>query len=166
MPTMSDSPSPEASAEEPLKKKSKKPMIIGLFLMLVLGGGGFYATFSGMILGPAAHHGNAAAEVTDLPDIAFVPVDPLTVALGAVDSGRHLRFVAQIEVNSSFKADVALLLPRISDVMNGYLRAVDPDILQDPTAFQRIRSHLLRRVQLVSGEGRVRDLLITEFVMN
>lgn len=163
---MSDSPAPVPEGDAPPTKKSKKPMIIGLVLMLVFGGGGFYATFSGMILAPDAPEGDAVAEVTDLPDIAFVPVDPLTVALGASDSGRHLRFVAQIEVNSSYQSDVALLLPRISDVMNGYLRAVDPAVLADPTAFQRIRAHLLRRVQLVSGEGRVRDLLITEFVMN
>ena len=163
---MSDSPVPVAEGDEPPKKKSKKPMVIGLVLMLVLGGAGFYASFSGLILATHPPEGDTMAEVVDLPDIAFVPVDPLTVALGATDSGRHLRFVAQIEVNASHKADVALLLPRISDVMNGYLRAVDPAVLQDPTAFQRIRAHLLRRVQLVSGEGRVRDLLITEFVMN
>ena len=34
------------------KKKSKRPMIIGLVLAILLGGGGFFATFSGMILGP------------------------------------------------------------------------------------------------------------------
>jgi flagellar FliL protein len=163
---MSDSPTPKAAGAEPPKKKSKKPMIIGLVLMLLLGAGGFYATFSGMILAPHEEGGEAAAKIAELPDIAFVPVDPLTVALGGADSGHHLRFVAQIEVNGSHKADVTLLLPRISDVMNGYLRAVDPTVLSDPTAFQRIRAHLLRRVQLVSGEGRVRDLLITEFVMN
>lgn len=163
---MSDSPAPVAESDEPPKKKSKKPMIIGLVLMLILGGAGFYASFSGLILAAPPPEGEEVAEVADLPDIAFVPVDPLTIALGGADSGRHLRFVAQIEVNSSYQSDVALLLPRISDVMNGYLRAVDPAILQDPTAFQRIRAHLLRRVQLVSGEGRVRDLLITEFVMN
>jgi len=30
----------------------------------------------------------------------------------------------------------------------------------------RIRAHLLRRIQIVTGEGRVRDLLVTEFVLN
>ena len=35
---------------EPKKKKSKMPMILGVVLALVLGGGGFYATYSGLIL--------------------------------------------------------------------------------------------------------------------
>jgi len=30
----------------------------------------------------------------------------------------------------------------------------------------RLRSQMLRRVQVVTGEGRVRDLLIMEFVLN
>ena len=46
-----------ADAEQPQdadpKKKSKKPLFIGLFLALLLGGGGFYATWSGLILGGA-----------------------------------------------------------------------------------------------------------------
>jgi flagellar FliL protein len=38
--------------------------------------------------------------------------------------------------------------------------------LQDPSTLVRIRAHLLRRIQLVAGDGRVRDLLVTEFVLN
>jgi flagellar FliL protein len=30
----------------------------------------------------------------------------------------------------------------------------------------RLRAQMLRRIQVVTGEGRVRDLLITEFVLN
>jgi flagellar FliL protein len=62
--------------------------------------------------------------------------------------------------------EVTLLLPRIMDVLNGYLRAIDITQLEDPAALIRIRAHMLRRIQIVTGEGRVRDLLITEFVLN
>ncbi len=58
------------------------------------------------------------------------------------------------------------LLPRVLDVTNTYLRAVEVSQLEDPAALIRIRSHLLRRIQLVTGEGRVNDLLITEFILN
>lgn len=160
-----------AEAEEPQdaapKKKSKKPLIIGLILALVLGGGGFYATWSGLILG-AGDAGNAAAEpeVGALPDIAFVPVDPLVITLGSGAAVRHLRFTSQIEVAAPHAAEVQMLLPRIVDVLNGYMRAVDVALLEDPAALVRIRAHLLRRIQIVTGEGRVRDLLVTEFVLN
>ena len=62
--------------------------------------------------------------------------------------------------------EVTLLIPRILDVLNGYLRAVEVSELGDPNALVRLRSQMLRRIQIVTGEGRVRDLLVTEFVLN
>lgn len=156
---------PEAPPDEAPKKKSKLPLIIGVVLAVLLGGGGFYATVSGMILGSGGDHA-PEAEVTALPDIAFVPLDPLVISLGAAAQSRHLRFTAQLEVARPHAAEVTLLHPRILDVLNGYLRAVEVAELEDPTALVRIRAQMLRRIQIVSGEGRVRDLLITEFVLN
>ena len=147
------------------KKKSKMPMIIGVVLALMLGGGGFYATVTGKILGNAGDH-PPEATVAALPDIAFVPIEPLVISLGAAAQSRHLRFTAQLEVAGAHSADVALLQPRILDVLNGYLRAVEVAELEDPAALIRLRAQMLRRVQIVSGEGRVRDLLVTEFVLN
>lgn len=150
------------STEAP-KKRSKLPLILAAVLALVLGGGGFYATWSGLILGS---HDAAEESAEPLPDIAFVPVDPVVVSLPETARSTHLRFTAQLEVTGKYKADVTLLLPRIVDILNGYLRAIDVAEIEDPTALVRIRAQLLRRIQLVSGEGRVRDLLITEFVLN
>ena len=147
------------------KKKSKLPLILGVVLFLALGGGGFFAVYSGMILGHPAPE-VAASHISDLPEIAFVPLEPVTITLGDVSANTHLRFAAQLEVNLAYQADVVLLIPRILDVMNGYLRAVAVEELSDPNALIRLRSQMLRRIQIVTGEGRVRDLLVTEFVLN
>lgn len=160
-----------ADTEEPQdaapKKKSKKPLFIGLVLALLFGGGGFYATWSGLLFGPGPDEAAQTQEVVgELPDIAFVPVDPLIITLGSGAEVRHLRFTSQIEVASPHAQEVTHLLPRIIDVLNGYLRAVEVSQLEDPAALVRIRAHLLRRIQIVTGEGRVRDLLVTEFVLN
>ena len=158
-----------ADPEDPVPtapKRSKKPLLIGLLLAILLGGGGFYATWSGMILGAAASHAAAAPESADLPDIAFVPIVPLVVSIGPLAEKRYLRFAAQLEATAANVEDVTLLLPRITDVLNGYLRAIDPAQFDDPAALVRMRAHLLRRIQIVTGDGRVRDLLITEFVLN
>lgn len=58
------------------------------------------------------------------------------------------------------------LLPRVVDTLNTYLRAVDVADLAAPAMAVKIRAQMLRRVQIVTGEGRVRDLLISEFVLN
>jgi flagellar FliL protein len=143
-------------------------MLIGLVLALLCGGGGFYATFAGLILAqPHPEEAAAMAEaLPDMPDVAFVPVDSVVVSLGDDSRNRHLKFTAQIEVASAHAADVTLLRPRILDVFNSYLSAVDPQTLEDTAAIVRVRAQLLRRVQVVVGEGRARDLLITEFVLN
>nr|WP_205911789.1 flagellar basal body-associated FliL family protein [Rhodobacter sp. SGA-6-6] len=143
-------------------------MVLGLVLALVLGGGGFYAAWAGLILAPAApDHAEAEEEKPGpLPDIAFVPVEPVVISLGPGSFSRHLKFTAQLEVAKSYADEVTLLMPRILDVLNSYLRAVAVAELEDPAAMARLRAQMLRRVQIVTGEGRVRDLLVTEFVLN
>ncbi len=156
-----------AEPEQPDEKPSKKgrlPLILGLLGALVLGGGGFYAIWSGLLFGHAA--GAEAETASPLPDIGFVPIPPAVISLPQGSSSSHLRFAAQLEVEATELDAVTLILPRIQDVLNSYLRAVSVAELQDPSTLVRIRAHLLRRIQLVAGDGRVRDLLVTEFVLN
>lgn len=150
-------------APETVHKKSKLPLILGLVGAIVLGGGAFYATFSGMMMGAGDHD---APHVESLPSMTFVAIDPIVISLGPTSSARHLRFASQLEVEGTHADDVRLLLPRIVDVLNGYLRAVELTQLEDPSALVRLKAQMLRRIQIVTGEGRVRDLLITEFVLN
>lgn len=159
----------EELEEEAPKKKSKLPLLLGLLLAVVGGGGGFYATYSGMILGSDEHSEHADMEpetpVTNMPDVSFVPVDPLVISLNDRPS-QHLRFRAQLEVKSTHQDEVEALMPRVVDVLNSYLRAVDIEDLRDNAALVRLRAQMLRRVQVVTGGGRVNDLLIMEFVLN
>ena len=150
-------------AEPP--KRSKLPLLVGVLAAVALGAAGFYATYSGIVLG-ASGHASDTTGAGALPDIAFVEIAPLILSLGPAGASQHLRFAAQLEVASEHSADVTLLMPRILDVLNGYLRAVEVAELEDPAALTRLRAQMLRRVQIVTGEGRVRDLLVTEFVLN
>ena len=161
----------DPGAEAPAKK-SKLPILVGFGLAAILGGGGFYAVQSGLILAPAVETGGKdmadeePPKADPLPDIAFVPIKPLVINLGAGSSNRHLKFEAQLEVEAGAEKDVADVLPRVIDVLNGYLRAIPVTELEEPSALIRLRAQMLRRVQIVTGEGRVRDLLIMEFVLN
>jgi len=154
--------------EEP-KKSSKLPLIIGLVLAIAGGGGGFFAVYSGMLLGGESHQEEVAHEeeqAPDMPDVAFLPIDPMVISLGTHSENRHLRFKAQLEVASTYQSDVQTLMPRVVDVLNGYLRAMETADLEDPAMLTKLRAQMLRRVQIVTGQGRVRDLLIMEFVLN
>ena len=149
------------------KKASKIPLILGLVLALIGGGGGFFATFSGMILAPSDPVAEAPEEeLQGLPDVAFVPMEPLTISMTDGDKRSFLRFRAEVEVPAAYKPDVELLLPRVVDVLNSYLRALQTADIESPSALTRLRSQMLRRIQIVTGQGRVNDLLIMEFVIN
>lgn len=154
----------EAPADQP-KKGGKLGLILGVVGALALGGGGFFAVYSGLLpLGGGGHDAPAAAE--HAPTVAFVPMEPIMVSLPRGGQARMLRFTGQLEVAPEHQAEVASLMPRVLDVLNTYLRAVEIRDLEDPAALARLRAQMLRRVQVVTGEGRVNDLLITEFVLN
>lgn len=146
------------------RKITKLSMIVGLCLGLIAGLAAFYLTWTNKLAWP----GSSGSEVTiaGLPDIAFVPLDPITISLGPAGRNRHLRFTAQVEVEAKYRADVELLKPRILDVLNSYLRALEPAELEAQGALVRLRAQMFRRIQMVTGEGRARDLLISEFVLN
>ena len=149
-------------------KRSKMPLFLGLGLALAGGGGGYFAVSSGLFPGGESHEAKTT-ELTapaPLPDVQYVPIDPLVISL--TDNGRllHLRFQAQIEVDAKHAEEVRRVTPRVVDVLNTYLRALDIEDIQHAQALTRLRAQMLRRIQIVVGEGRARDLLIMEFVLS
>lgn len=159
-------------AEEDAPKKGGKGMLLGLVGALVMGGGGFFAAYSGML---PIGGGDEVAEAEEEPapkamaaqmGVEFVPLDKLVVSLGRQARANHLQFGAQLEVAPGHTEEIINLMPRILDVLNTYLRAVDERELESPSAMLRLRAQMLRRVQIVTGEGKVKDLLVTEFVLN
>jgi flagellar FliL protein len=93
-------------------------------------------------------------------------LDPILLSLPPGSSSKLLRFSGHLEVVPEQREAVTGLMPRIHDVLNTYLRAVDVEDLEEPAALLRLRAQMLRRVQVVVGDGPVRDLLVTEFVLN
>jgi flagellar FliL protein len=162
----------EATNDKSTAKRSKLPILVGLLLALVLGGVGFYATYSGMLGGAAADQNDSTAKVKSeaepetLGPISFVAIEPLVVSLSNGGSSTFLRFRGNLEVAAGQQEAVTSLMPRVMDVLNGYLRALEVTEIEDPSALIRLRAQMLRRVQLVVGNGMVHDLLVTEFVLN
>lgn len=153
---------------EEAPKGGKKPLIIGLLLALLGGGGGFYAVSSGLILAPESEavEETPAPEIGAFSDVSFIPIDPISVSLPKESAYKHLRFRAELEVKSNAYEEVKKVLPRVVDVLNSYLRSLAVSDIEEPASLTRLRSQMLRRVQIVSGPKKVNDLLIMEFVLN
>lgn len=159
----------DETPDEP--KKKSKAMLFGLIGALLLGGGGGFATYSGMISLPFGSGGNAdptkeaSAEVKVDDSIAYVELEPLTVDLGRGGRAARVRLSLVVETtNDSFDA-VEQRKYRIKDTLNSFLRAVKQEDLRDPSRTDMLRSRILRRVLLETPPGAVSDVLISEFVV-
>lgn len=124
--------------------------------------GGFAATYLGLL--PPAGGGAGAPPRAELPVFLTVPTITLTMPPGA--RTRVLRFGAALEVDPAHAGEVERLMPRVTDILNVFLRALEPRDLERPAAIVTLRAQMLRRVRIVVGPDRVRDLLITEFVLS
>ena len=97
---------------------------------------------------------------------AFLELAPIAVSIGAGGADRQLRMQAYLDLDPAHEAEVAALEPRIRDALLGYLRALEPAVLGEPTALLRVRSQMLRRARMIVGDEAVTDLLVTDFVLN
>jgi len=160
--------------------KRSRALLIAVPLALLLGGAAFYGVWSGLVPvpfgeDPAADADPEPAEAVPQrleplaeagPPPGFVALEPMVVSLGPEAGARHLRLAVTVETEPARIAEIETLAPRIADVLNTFLRAVDPAAVERPRSMMWLRAQMLRRVRLVCPPGAVRDLLIQEFVLN
>ncbi len=155
---------------EAAKKGGKTGLIVGAALAVALGGAGFFAVYAGFVptpeKAPAPVEAPATATVAAAPPLSeFIQLEPIVITLGSGAQLRQLQFVGHLEIEPGRSEAVTVVQPRVRDALNTYLRAVSPDDVEDPAALLRMRAQMLRRVQVVTGEGVVRDLLVSEFIL-
>lgn len=163
-------PENDDGATPPAKKRGMLiPLLLGVVLALGGGAGGFWAISSGPLAPsePADEtHDEADAYPDESSSVAFIELEPLTISIGPESGGRHLIFAGHLEVPYEYQAEIEHLSPRVLDVLNTFLRVVEAEELATPSSLLRLRAQMLRRVQLVTGDDRVNDLLVTQFVVN
>jgi flagellar FliL protein len=149
-------------------KPSKWPLVLALILGTTGTVGGFFVSYSNKVFATESpsQASDLPTEMESLAEVAFIKIPKILVSLGPRSTNKHLSFETQLEVPLQFQADVEHILPRIVDVMNSYLRALETEDFESPIILMRLRSQLLRRIQVVAGKDRVNDLLIMEFVLN
>ncbi|QHQ36806.1 flagellar basal body-associated FliL family protein [Algicella marina] len=162
---MAEITDPDAEAQEQPPKSGLKGLVVALVGAVVAGGIGFGASYAGLLDGLLGGGADSHVVVMET-DHEFVPLEPIIVSLGPRARAGSLKFTAQLEVESDYTENVVSMIPRIQDVLNTFLRAVEESELEDPGALPLLRAQMLRRIQIVLGEGQVRDLLITEFILN
>ena len=134
-------------------------LIVGTLAAIGVGGG-FGALFLKQPEPGAA--ARAAAKEAKLADCEVRPLAPIVANLGSPpDTFVRLQAAIVLEPNT-LNSDA--LVAKVADDIVAYLRTVPITEIQGPTGFQFLREDLKRRaVQL--GGGKIRDFLITTFVV-
>lgn len=156
---MTDVSAPEAP---PKKKSFLARVALPIILALVGAGAGYSAIVFGML--PDLLRGQQPKTET-ATGTTYVPVPPVTISLTSSPDFKLLRFSAQLATSSKSAQSVSAEMPRILDVINGYLRTLSTDELIEPSALITLRAQLLRRVQTVVGPEAASDLLVSEFFL-
>lgn len=153
--------------EADAKPKKGKGLLMGMLAAVLLGAGGAYATYSGLLtlpfLGKAPAPEAAVASVDS--STAYVVLDPIVVELGRGARDGRLRVALTLQTNARSRAAVEDRRYRVVDTLNSFLRAVDMRDLRDASKIEMIRARMLRRVLLETPRGAVSDVLISEFVI-
>ncbi len=174
------------------EKKGKGKLIAMILIpLLLLGGGGAGAYFTGMLDGvlgktPAAEEGEAATAegeekseeaAKDEPkvdkdgkpiEVAFLKIPDLIVNLNTDDGGpqRYLRLAVQLELASAAdQAAVEKILPRVVDQFQTYLRELRIQDLRGSKGIYRLQIELLNRVNAAAAPVKVKDVLFQEILI-
>jgi flagellar protein FliL len=141
----------------------RKGWLVPLVATLVLGGAGFASTYLGLWSPGELLAGPATPEVaTEHLSVEFIDVPTIEIVIPG-GRARSMVLSATIETDSTHKAAVLHLMPRVSDAFTTFLSGVDPAAYDKRGVLEVIRSELVTRTRFVLGDEPVKDLLITEF---
>jgi flagellar FliL protein len=165
----------EAGADAPkqgfVKKLlgNKKLLIIAVAgLVLVLGGGGaglYFFVFSASKTAAGAK--TADATPVTPPQVAFYDVPDIITNLQSADGNpTYLKLSTSLELdNADEKAGLAVVMPRVVDQFQGYLRELRIDDLKGSAGVIRLKEELLRRINVAAAPYHVHDVLLKEMII-
>jgi flagellar FliL protein len=150
----------------------KMMMITGGGLLVVLLGAGAGAFF--LLGGHSADKTGAKVASADAqqvplvpPQVSFMDMPDMVVNIQTADgSSAYLKLSVSLELRTaSEKPGMTVLMPRVVDQFQSYLRELRVDDLRGSAGVMRIKEELLRRVNVAAAPYGVRDVLLKEMII-
>lgn len=173
---MADDPEAEAEDGEAAEeeggggKKKKKLIIIGAAALLLLGGGGGAAFFlmGGEPEPPAAAAAeDEAAEGAVVAEVIYHTMPTLQVNLaGSSKRNTYLRVTATLELTNA--ADAEMARTKSANIVDGFqalLRELRPYDISGSGGLMRVKEEMLARANAAMGKNAVKNVLLTEFLV-
>ncbi|HEV2563182.1 MAG TPA: flagellar basal body-associated FliL family protein [Rhizomicrobium sp.] len=177
-----DSEEPEAEAIEGEGTEPKKGFVKNLLanrklliiagggalaLLLALGGGVYFFLFSGSDShGAKTASAQASAPIVP-PQVAFYDMPDIVVNIQSADGApAYLKLTVALELAAADeKPGLQVLMPRVVDQFQGYLRELRVDDLRGSAGVMRLKEELLRRINVAADPYKVRDVLLKEIIV-
>jgi len=101
------------------------------------------------------------------PQVAYFDIPDLIVNIQSADgSPVYLKLSLSLELyTAEEKAGIQVLVPRIVDQFQGYLRELRADDLKGSAGIMRVKEELLRRTNVAAAPYKVRDVLLKEMIL-
>lgn len=132
----------------------------GVFLSGILGGGEETASGEG-------EHAAAEEKPAASPATIFHQMPDLVISLRGSDRRTtflKLRLTAEVGSNADI-ARIEAMMPRVVDYCQLYLRELRPDDLQGSAGTLRLKEELMRRINAAVAPTEVRDILLSELLI-
>jgi flagellar FliL protein len=144
-------------------------IIVSAALLLILGGGGaalYFFVFSGHDQ-PVKTASNGPDFPATPPQVVYSDIPDLIVNIQSADGAQvYLKLSLSLELYSAEeKAGIQVLIPRIIDQFQGYLRELRTDDLKGSAGIMRVKEELLRRTNVAAAPYKVRDVLLKEMII-
>jgi flagellar FliL protein len=137
-----------------------------LVLLLGSGAGAYFLFFSGSDASKT-ETANAPAIPPTPPQVAYYDVPDILVNIQTPDgSAAYLKLSVALEIDSDLeKPGLQVLMPRLVDQFQSYLRELRIDDLKGSAGVMRLKEELLRRVNVSAAPYHVRDVLLKEMIV-
>jgi len=143
----------------------KMLIIVAAALLLLVGGGGAALYF--LVLAKPDEAAKAADAPIVPPQVVYFEIPDLIVNIQSADGNPvYLKLSLSLELSTpEEKAGIQVLMPRIVDQFQGYLRELRPDDLKGSAGIMRVKEELLRRTNVAAAPYHVRDVLLKEMII-
>ncbi len=131
----------------------------GLVVLAVLGGGAYH------FLG---RHRQTATAAAQTKPVVFLDMPDVLVNLSSTGNERtqYLKVRATLELpDQAMSARIKLLMPRLLDAFQTYLRALRPTDLDGSAGLYRLKEELTRRVNAAIAPSRINAVLFKEIIV-
>ena len=155
--------------EQPAKKFPLKWVIIGVVVLVLAGGGYVGWTMLGPqpdLPGPDGGKPPATAAVEESEVGVMFDMDPFVVNLNETGGKRYLKSKIEIEfVGEEVRKELTNRLPQLRDVILLHLSSKTLDEIRNVDGKIELKNALIKRINQVLKQGKIRNLYFTQFVI-